>query len=263
MEFKLKKKYGQNFLIDKNITQKIASLGENKDNSLVIEVGCGDGRLTKYLCCYYTNVICYEIDKELDELLKVSLNKYSNYKIIFKDFLQCDIGCDIKDYQYENLYVIANLPYYITTPIIEKLIELKLPYNKLIFMVQKEVGDRLSAKPCSKNYNSLTVYLNYYFDIKKEFLVSRKCFIPKPNVDSVVVSFTPKKKKREVTNEELFFKLVKDSFKYKRKNIKNNLENYDLEKIEKVLKKYNYDLNVRAEMLSLEVFLDISNELSI
>lgn len=159
------------------------------------------------------------------------------------------------------MYVVANLPYYITTPIIEKIISSNINPDILVFMVQKEVGDRLSAKVGTKEYSSLSVYLNYYYDIKKEFILKRNCFLPSPNVDSVVVSFKKKDKMLEVYDEKLFFKLVRDSFKFKRKNIRNNLKEYNLVVIEKVLKKYNFDLNVRAEAISVDIFVDIANNL--
>ena len=128
-------------------------------------------------------------------------------------------------------------------------------------MVQKEVGDRFKAKPNSKEYNSLSIYLNYYFDVKKLLDISKNVFIPKPNVDSIVVEFTKKENNFKLKDEKLFFNLVKDSFTQKRKTIKNNLKNYDLEKIEQVLKKYNFDLSIRAEQLPIEVFVDIANNL--
>ena len=259
--FNFKKKYGQNFLIDSNITDKIANVVKDKTNSLVIEIGCGDGRLTKKLCLYYDNVLCYEIDEEVIPYLKDNLKEYNNYNVILGDFLKRDISLDIKNYNYDKLYVIANLPYYITTPIIEKIIDSKIDADTLVFMVQKEVGDRFSAKVGTKEYSSLSVYLNYYYDIKKEFIVKRNSFLPKPNVDSIVVSFKKKNEILEVYDKDLFFKLVRDSFRFKRKNIRNNLKEYNLEIIEKVLNKYNYDLNVRAEALSLDIFVDIANNL--
>ena len=127
-------------------------------------------------------------------------------------------------------------------------------------MVQKEVGDRFKAKPNSRDYNSLSVYLNYYFNVKKLLDVSRNVFIPKPNVDSIVVEFT-KKERKKLKDEQLFFKLVRDSFKQKRKNLRNNLNGYDLDKIEEVLKKYNFDLTTRAEQLDIDIFIDIANNL--
>ena len=128
-------------------------------------------------------------------------------------------------------------------------------------MVQKEVGDRFTTAPGSKEYGSITVFLNYYFEIKKLFDVSRNCFYPKPNVESCVIKLIPKKEKIKLKNEEKFFNLVKDSFRFKRKTLKNNLTGYDLEKVEKVLKKYNMDLSVRAENIPLEIFGEIANNL--
>ena len=128
-------------------------------------------------------------------------------------------------------------------------------------MVQKEVGDRFSAKVGSKEYNSLTIFLNYYFEIRKLMNVSRNSFVPAPNVDSVVVEMKKREDKYNVKDENLFFKLVRDSFKFKRKNLRNNLKGYDLEKIENVLSNYNLDLNVRAESLTIEQFIEISNNL--
>ena len=128
-------------------------------------------------------------------------------------------------------------------------------------MIQKEVADRFAAKPKTKEYGSITVFLNYYFDIKKEFLVNRNCFTPKPNVDSIVISLNKKKNLLSVDNKELFFKLVRDSFRFKRKTLRNNLKGYDLVKVSEILEKYHLDLSVRAESLPLEVFVDISNNL--
>ena len=142
-----------------------------------------------------------------------------------------------------------------------KIIASGLKFDKIVMMVQKEVGDRFSTRPGSKEYGSITVLLNYFYDVKKEFFVSRKQFVPEPNVDSVIVSFTEKKDKLELYDFNLFEKLVRDSFQFKRKNIKNNLKNYDLNKIEQVLKKYDYDLTVRAESLDVSIFVDIANEL--
>ena len=156
--------------------------------------------------------------------------------------------------------MVANLPYYITTPILVKIIEYKLPLDKIIVMVQKEVGNRFKAKPNSKDYSSLSVYLNYYFEIKKILDVSRNVFIPKPNVDSIVVEFA-KKDHSYLKNEQIFFKLVKDSFKQKRKNLRNNLKGYDLNKIEEILRKYNLDLTARAEQLDIDIFIDIANNI--
>ena len=131
----------------------------------------------------------------------------------------------------------------------------------MVVMVQKEVGDRFKANVGTKDYNSLSIYLNYYFNVKKLMDISKNIFIPKPNVDSIVVEFTKKEQKYELKNRDLFFKLIRESFTQKRKTIKNNLKNYDLNKIEDVLKKYNQDLSTRAEQITIETFIDIANNL--
>lgn len=257
--FNFKKKYGQNFIVDKNIIHSIIKKSEIDDETLVIEIGPGAGSLTSELGKYAKNVIAYEIDETLKPILEKNITP--NTEVIYEDFLKRDIAEDIKKYNYKKLYVIANLPYYITTPIIIKLIETKIDFDKIVVMVQKEVGDRFKAKPKTKEYNSLSVFLSYYFNITKILDVSRNVFMPKPNVDSIVVCFTKKVDKLKVNNEELFFKLIKDSFKQKRKNLRNNLKGYDLENISKTLSKYKLDLTVRAEALPLEIFVDIANNL--
>lgn len=261
-DFNFKKSLGQNFLQDKNILENIVAAANVSGNSLTIEIGAGSGNLTKEIAKVSKHVLCYEIDTRLENILDESLKDYNNIHIIFDDFLKRDIKEDIKDYKYDNLYLIANLPYYITTPIIEKIIESNLKFQKIVVMIQKEVGERFNAKPGMKEYNSLTVYLNYYFDLKKEFIVSRNCFIPKPNVDSIVISLVNKKDLLYLKDINYFNKLLKDSFKFKRKTIRNNLKNYDLTIVEKVLNKYNFNLNTRAEDLPLIVFVDLSNNLS-
>ena len=260
--FNLKKMFGQNFIIDENIINNIIMSAEIDKDTLVIEIGPGAGSLTYKLSQYSKNVLCYEIDTTLKELLEDNLKESNNVEIIFKDFLKANVLEDIKKYSYKKLYVVANLPYYITTPIIIKFIEDNIPVDKIVVMVQKEVGDRFKAKPNTKEYNSLSIYLNYYFDVKKLLDISKNVFIPKPNVDSIVVEFTKKENKFKLKDEKLFFNLVKDSFTQKRKTIRNNLKKYDLEKIEFVLKKYNFDLSARAEQLPIEVFVDIANALA-
>ena len=260
-EFNFKKKFGQNFIIDENIINNIVTKANVDKDTLVIEIGPGAGSLTYFLAKFAKNVLCYEIDTTLKEILRDNLKEYDNVEVIYNDFLKVNVLDDIKKYEYKKLYVIANLPYYITTPIIIKLIEDDINVDKIIVMVQKEVGDRFKAVPGTKDYSSLSVFLSYYYNIKKIMDVSKNVFIPKPNVDSIVVEFNKKEKKLNVMDEQLFFKLIKDSFEFKRKTLKNNLKNYDLEKIDKVLKKHKLDLNVRAEQISLELFVEIANEL--
>lgn len=258
--FHLKKKYGQNFIIDENIINSIISKSNINNETLVIEIGPGAGALTNKIAAIAKNVLCYEIDTTLEKVLSKTLSNYSNIEIKYEDFLSANIDNDIKKYNYSTISVIANLPYYITTPILVKIIESQIPVDKIIVMVQKEVGNRFRAMPGTKDYNSLTVYLNYYFDVKKILDVSRNVFIPKPNVDSIVVEFR-KKERAYLKNETVFFNLVKDSFQQKRKTLKNNLKNYDLNKIDCVLKKHGYDLTVRAEQLSMDIFVEIANSL--
>ena len=256
-EFVFKKKYGQNFLQDKNIIKKIANVTKTNKNDLIIEIGPGAGALTEELI-EKSQVLAYEIDNELEEILKEKFSN-ENFELILDDFLKRDIKKDIKSKEYDKLYIMANLPYYITTPIINKIISDKLDVEKMVLMVQKEVGDRFTATTGTKDYSSITVFLNYFFDIKKEFIVSRNAFFPKPNVDSIIISFTKKETRNISKNEEILFKLIKDAFKQKRKTLKNNLKEYDFTKIEPILLKYNLPQDVRAEYLSLDIFIEISN----
>lgn len=260
--FSFKKKFGQNFIVDENIISSALKDIEIDDETLVIEVGPGAGSLTYKLASLAKNVLCYEIDETLKEVLSENLTDFDNVNIIFDDFLKRNVNEDIKEYKYKKLYVVANLPYYITTPIITKFIEDNVLVDKIVVMVQKEVGDRFKAVPNTRDYGSLTVYLNYYFNIRKVMNVSRHVFLPKPNVDSIIVEFKRKEKKLDLINEEIFFKLVRDSFKQKRKNLRNNLKDYDLEKIQEVLNEFNLDLTVRAEQLTIEQFVLIANKIS-
>jgi len=261
MDFNFKKKFGQNFIIDENVIESALSSIELDKETLVIEVGPGAGSLTYKLAKYASKVLCYEIDETLKEILDNNLKEYDNVDIIFDDFLKRDVLKDLEKYEYKKLYVVANLPYYITTPIIVKFIEDKVPVDKIVVMVQKEVGDRFKASPKTKDYGSLTVYLNYYFNVRKVMNVSRNVFLPKPNVDSIIVEFKKKDKLLFLKNEDIFFKLVRDSFTQKRKTLRNNLKGYDLEKIEEILIKYEYSLSTRAEELPLEVFVEIANNI--
>lgn len=257
--FKFKKKYGQNFLVDDNILNNIVASCDIDKETLVIEIGCGAGALTRKLVKNSYRVIGYEID----ETLRPILSTIEGVDLIFDDFLKRNIKKDLKKYSYKKLYVVANLPYYITTPIITKIIDEKIDVDKIVVMVQKEVGDRFASKPNSKEYNSLTIFINYYFNVKKLFLVSKNVFIPKPNVDSVVISLEKRENKHFLLNEELFFKLVRDSFRQKRKTLRNNLKEYNFDIIKEILLKNNFKEDVRAENLPIEIYVDIANKLSI
>lgn len=260
--FIFKKKFGQNFLLDNNILNNITNLGNITKDTLVIEIGVGAAALTKKLCEKAGFVIGYEIDQSLKPVLKDILTSYDNVKIIFDDFLKCTIKDDIKEYDFAEIIVVANLPYYITTPIITKFIDEKVDVSKIIVMVQNEVADRFSAPVGTKNYNSLTIFLNYYFDIKKAFVVSRNVFFPKPNVDSAVVVFKRKKEKIKLYDESLFFNLIRSAFTQKRKTLKNNLYGYDLNKINRIMKTFGKDISYRAENITINEFALISNELA-
>ena len=256
---KAKKSLGQNFLEDEEILKKIANSIETNSDDLIIEIGPGKGALTKYLQAKNSYLLCYEIDTRLKDIL----NTYQNNKtkIIYQDFLQADINKDVKYYNYNNIYIIANIPYYITTPIIKKAIEIP-NLKSMSLLVQKEVANRLTATKKSKNYSSLTVFLNYYFTINYLFDVKKECFNPVPKVESAVINFKKKDEKIKVKDENIFFKLIIDAFKMKRKTLKNNLKDYDWNIIKEILIKNNLSEQARAEELSLEVFIDIANHLS-
>lgn len=253
--FKTKKSLGQNFLIDTSIVDRIIKSVDVKDNEKILEVGPGIGYLTKELKSFNSDLTCFEIDLDTKKYLDKLVDDKT--KVIYKDFMQVDLN------EYYNkddkIHVIANIPYYITTPIIEKIIDSKLNILDMTLMVQKEVADRLSSKPKSSEYGYITVYLNYYFEVNKLFNVDKSCFNPAPKVDSAIIQL--KKKDKIKVNEEVFFKLIKDSFKLKRKNLRNNLKEYDLDKIETILSNHGLSLTARAEELSLDVFIDIANNL--
>lgn len=258
-KFIYKKKFGQNFLQDQGILQEIASCLPITKEDLVIEIGAGHGALTQYLKKTKAYVLCYEIDRttksQLDKLID------SRCQVKYQDFLATDLIKDIDGIKYNNIYVVANLPYNITTPIIKKLIDTKIDIGAMCLMVQKEVGTRFTANPGCKDYGSLTIYLNYYFNIRKLTDVNRKYFKPVPNVDSSILIFETKEKNTLVIDENHLFELIKKAFIHKRKTIRNNLLDYDLTKVEKVLKKYDLSLASRAEQIPIKVFIDLSNNL--
>lgn len=254
--FKFKKKYGQNFLNDKNIIDKIVSSINPVSDDLIIEVGPGAGALTKELVKKNANLIAFEIDKETSKYL----NKFESdrTKIIYEDFLKVDLS-DYVDNRYKKIYVIGNLPYYITTPILEKIMESSIDVESITVMVQKEVADRFSAHPGTKNYGYMTVLLNYFYDIHKLIDVKRTCFQPQPNVDSAVVQLVNKNCSRELY--EPLKKILKESFQFKRKMIINNIRSIDRETLINVLVKHGYASSVRAEELNLETFIELSKDL--
>lgn len=257
MEFNFKRKYGQNFLTNNGIIDSIVNAISPTENDLIIEIGPGSGALTRKLKKYNASLICYEIDKDT----KMYLDELENekMKVIYDDFLKRDILEDIGEVKYDKLYIVGNLPYYITTPIITKIIESNIDVSEAVFMVQKEVADRFSAVPKTREYGSITVFLNYYFDIQRLFVVSKNNFIPKPNVDSAVIKLASKENRLDVDSDK-FNRLVRDAFQFKRKNLNNNLKKYDKEKIESILDNLGYSLNDRAEDLSYDIFVEITNK---
>lgn len=256
MGFNFKKKYGQNFLQDKSIINNIVNSIDASENDLIIEIGPGAGALTKELAKKDCYILAYEIDMDTMEYLSFLEN--DKVKIIYDDFLKRNIKEDIKDIPYDNLYIIGNLPYYITTPIITNIIESESEAKELIFMVQKEVAERFTAKVSTREYGSISVFLNYFYDIKKLFIVDRRKFYPVPNVDSAVVKL--EKKEKIPVDIDKFNKIVRDSFKFKRKNLRNNLKGYDLKKIASILDDHGLTLDNRAENLNYIVFVDLANK---
>ena len=252
-ELSAKKSLGQNFLKDNNVLNMIAESIKTKDD-LIIEIGPGMGALTKKLINKDSYVIAYEIDERTKGYLLPLENEKT--KIIYKDFLKTDIKEDIKDIEYNNLYVIANIPYYITTPIIEHIISENINVSAMTLLVQKEVAERFSAKPKTKEYGAITVYLNYFFEVEKLFNVKNTCFSPAPKVDSAVVKFTKKENIYDVDNKK-FFKFITECFSQKRKTLKNNLRNYDWDKVKEILDKHDILESCRAEELTLDIFIEI------
>lgn len=245
-----KKSLGQNFLKDETVLQKIAGVISVKDEDMILEIGPGKGALTKYL----VKKGCLYVAYEIDERMKSVLSSYTD-KIFWKDFLKSDINQDLSSYTYESFYVVANIPYYITTPIIEHLIQSNIKISEMVLLVQKEVADRFCAKPHTKDYGYFTVFLNYYFEVSKEFDVSRHCFDPVPKVDSSVVHF--KSKEKADVDTKLYFKFLKQCFANKRKTLKNNLKNYDWSLMLAILEKHGYKETVRAEEINEDVFLEL------
>ena len=254
-----KKNFGQNFLVDASVTGRMAST--LRDDSVVIEVGPGIGSLTEELAKRAKHVRSYEIDERLIPVLEDTLKDYDNVEIVLQDILETDINKELQPLveKYKHIEFAANLPYYITTPVLFKLFESSIPFEKIVVMIQKEVADRFSAKPGTKEYGALSVESQYLYDVKKLFNVLRTSFNPAPNVDSAVISFTKHEKNEAVDNEELFFEIVKACFKQRRKTLYNNLREYfdSKEKAELLLLKANIPLETRAEMLDLNLYIEL------
>ena len=245
-----KKKFGQNFIIDTNTVEKIAKIA--CDNNLpTIEIGPGLGALTEQLIKYSKNVDAYEIDNDMYNLLTNNLQS-DNLNVYLQDFLDTDLSV----YK-EKVNICSNLPYYVTTPILFKIIESDLDINKITVMVQKEVGDRLNASVNSQDYGALSIEVQYLFDVKLEMNISKNIFYPQPNVDSAVISFTPKIK-RDKEFENNFFELVKNCFRMRRKTLNNNLKDiYDEATIKNIFNKLNLKESVRAQELTIDDYINM------
>lgn len=262
--FKFTKSLGQNFLIDDNIIDKILEGANVKKGDKVIEVGPGIGTLTRELCNVADKVMAIEIDKNLIPILEETLSSFNNIKIVNEDIIKADI----KELIVENLdggpvKLIANLPYYITTPIIMRFLEENINVTDMVVMVQKEVAERMNANPGGKDFGALSVAVQYYCDTEIISKVPRHLFVPQPNVDSIVIALRVRpERKYKVDNEELFFKIVKASFGQRRKTLLNSLSSMgilDKKDISQVLFDAGIDEKRRGETLTLDEFSKLTN----
>jgi len=257
----LKKSLGQNFLVEESIPIRIAESVTDADG--VIEIGPGAGVLTKELCKRFKKVVAIELDKRLEPVLQKTLSEFDNYEIIFEDVLKVDLLKVIKDMGVKKVAVAANLPYYITSPVIMALLEQNLPLTSITVMVQKEAAERLTAKIPSRNVGSISYTVNYYSVPEYLFNVSRGCFMPPPNVDSAVIRFNLLENPPvKVNNSKNFFKLIKAAFIHRRKTLVNSVSaetGITKDKITTALESLNLSATIRAEALSLDDFANLSN----
>lgn len=258
-----KKNYGQNFLIEPSIVDKIARNAIVSEHTLAIEIGPGIGALTQSLCEYAEKVIAFEIDERLPEVLKDTLSDYDNVQVILKDFLEIDLKAFCEPYVKEgyDIVIAANLPYYITTPLLFKIFESNADIKAITVMMQKEVADRFSAQVNTKDYNALSVVTQYRCSVHQVMKIPKNVFNPKPNVDSAVLQFRFIDRGLNI-DEEGFFTMVKACFKQRRKTILNNYGEYmqDKEKAKTILESAGIDPRSRAESLSLDMFLKLFEE---
>ncbi len=264
--FNFQKKFGQNFLIDTHILEKIVDGAEINEDDCVLEIGPGIGTMTQYLCERAKFVVCVEIDKNLIPILEDTLSSYDNKIIINEDVLKVDINELAQKYNDgKPIKVVANLPYYITTPIIMGLFESHVPLKSITVMIQKEVAERMQVGPGTKDYGALSLAVQYYAIPEVLTIVSAGCFIPKPNVDSAVIRLTLHEKNPiEVKDEELMFKLIRASFNQRRKTLVNGLTNAEIngitkEKVLAALEEMGQTPTVRGEALTLEQFAKLSD----
>ena len=259
--FKLRadKKLGQNFLIDENVVHQIVAAAELSEADTVLEVGPGIGTLTQGLAESKARVVAVELDTRLLPVLATTLNGYDNVRVVHGDILKVNI---MEEVGAPSFKVCANLPYYITTPIIFALLEKRLPMERLVAMVQKEVAERMAAQPGGKEYGALSVAIQYYTEPKIAFIVPPTSFIPAPAVDSAVIVCKRREKPPvEVCDEGLFFRVVKAAFSLRRKMLSNSLKNMGIksEQVAKWLELAGMDGKRRAETLSLEDFAKLTN----
>lgn len=267
-EFNFKKKFGQNFLTDHNILTKITQTAELSKEVNVIEIGPGIGSLTQYLLEEAAEVMAFEIDKSLIPILKETMAPYDNFTLVSADILKVDLLSEIQKFKNPNLpiKVVANLPYYITTPILMHLIESKIPFSEFVVMMQKEVADRIAASPKTKAYGSLSIAVQYYMEASVAFIVPRTVFIPAPNVDSAILKMVRREAPLvEVEDEEWFFKTMHSSFVHRRKTLMNNLQaafgKESKPEIEKLLAQAEISPTIRGEALSIEEFAKLADAL--
>ena len=268
--FTFKKSFGQNFLTDTNILQKIVDTAEIDDQVNVIEIGPGIGALTEFLAERAAQVMAFEIDHRLVPILADTLRDFDNVTVVNEDILKVDLAQHIQNFKNPDLpiKVVANLPYYITTPILMHLIESGIPFSEFVVMMQKEVADRISAQPNTKAYGSLSIAVQYYMTAKVAFIVPRTVFVPAPNVDSAILKMVRRPEPAvAVEDESFFFKVSKASFTHRRKTLWNNLTGYFgkteevKDKLTKALDQAGLAPSVRGEALSLAEFARLADAL--
>ncbi len=271
MAFRLKTSLGQNFLIDANILRKIVDVADISPDTGAIEIGPGIGALTEQLARRAKKVVAFEIDGRLLPILADTLSPYDNVRIFHQDVLKADLHAVIAEElaDVSDRMVVANLPYYVTTPIIMKLLTERLPIRGMVVMLQKEVADRLAAKPGTKDYGSLTIAVQYYTEAEVVMTVPRTVFMPQPNVDSAVIRLVKRQHPPVVVDDEgVFFQVVRASFAQRRKTLFNNLTNNlpggkeNKEQIERVLVALGIDPRRRGETLDIAEFASLSNALA-
>ena len=268
--FTFKKSFGQNFLTDTNILQKIVDTAEIDDQVNVIEIGPGIGALTEFLAERAAQVMAFEIDHRLVPILADTLRDFDNVTVVNEDILKVDLAQHIQNFKNPDLpiKVVANLPYYITTPILMHLIESGIPFSEFVVMMQKEVADRISAQPSTKAYGSLSIAVQYYMTAKVAFIVPRTVFVPAPNVDSAILKMVRRPEPAvAVEDENFFFKVSKARFTHRRKTLWNNLTGYFgkteevKDKLTKALDQAGLSPSVRGEALCLEEFASLADAL--